>query len=678
MSYRRRLAIILALLASPGPTAFSQITLALQPPPPTGIASGSSSQPSLSLADQRGPALGVSNPQQLPALPTEPLKPGDKPEPSLIPNVPVLPEELPLLPGELHLHLVPPEKPRESVRYKFELAQDAMRPVLPPLEKPMAGNSLAAAAKVTVKKFVFEGNHAFSSRQLAKVVAAYAGREITSEELEEARVALTKHYVDAGFITSGALLPDQDVTTGVIRFQIVEGRLKEIDLRGNFWYRAWWLRNQLRQAAGRPVNFNDLKTGLQLLRQNPTISRINAELKPGSQTGESILDVSMKDEQPFRFGFTVGNTRPPSVAEGIGELYLTDVNLTGHNDPLDLHWGLARWTKEGAVNYAGFDNVSGAYEFPITPWDTTVALHASKLDSSVIDETFASLGITSETKQYGVALRQPVYRTLRDTVTVSLAADREQSTTFLLGQPFSLEPGAIDGKSTVFATRLTIDWTNRSQVHVLALRSVFNVGWHAFGSTKAEAGVDGTTSGAGGLDLGVPDSKFFSWIGQAQYVRRLFDTPAFRDKPDVYGWNILRETTLVLRVNAQLSDRPLLSLEQFSIGGMQSVRGYRENQLLRDDGVFGSAEVRVPLWLAKDKTPIVSFAPFFDCADGWNSDKLNKSYQTIYSSGVGLLVNATKHAQITVYWGHPFVNFHEEKVSLQDYGLHFAVSINAF
>ncbi len=488
-------------------------------------------------------------------------------------------------------------------------------------------------------------------------------------------MALTKHYVDAGFITSGALLPDQDVASGVIRFQIVEGQLQEVDLRGNYWYRSWWLRHQLRRMAGYPVNFNNLRIGLQLLRQNPTITRVNGELKPGAQTGESILEVSVKDEQPFRLGFTIANTRPPSVSEGIGELYLTDLNLTGHNDPLDLHWGLARWTKDGAVNYAGFDNVSGTYEFPVSPWDTTLALHASKNDSSIVDETFAALGITSQTTEYGLALRQPLYKTLRDTVTASLGADWEESKTFLLGQPFTLEPGAIDGKADVFVTRLAVDWVNRSPVHVLAARSAFNLGLYAFGSTEADSsGVDNSQ----GMGMEIPDSKFFSWVGQAQYVRRIFDTPSWREKPDAYGWNILRETTLVLRVNAQLSDRPLLSLEQFSIGGMQSVRGYRENQLLRDDGVFASAEARIPVWLAKDKTPLVSVAPFFDWGDGWNSDSANKSYQTIYSAGVGLLVNATKHAQITVYWGHPFVNFHEEKVSLQDYGLHFAVSINAF
>jgi hemolysin activation/secretion protein len=628
------------------------------------------------LAQQTALPSAGTNAQQPEPLPTNPLQAGE------VPDIPVLPEELPLLPGELPLRRAPEQRPRELPRYRLQLAVDAMQPVLPPLDDRLAGTSLASSVRVSVKRFEFEGNHVFSSRQLRKVVATYTGREITSEELEAARVALTRHYVEAGHITSGAVLPDQDVASGVIKFQIVEGRLTEIELRGNFWYRSWWLRNQMRRAAGKPVNFNDLKVGLQLLRQLPTISRVNAELKPGVRQGESILDVAVKDEQPFRLGFEVSNKRPPSVSEGLGELYLTDLNLTGHNDPVDLRWGLMRWTKDGKVDYTDFDNLSGSYELPVTPWDTTLQVHASRNDSSIIDETFAALGITSRSEELGLALRQPFYRTLNNTVTASLAADRKHSETFLLGRPFTLSLGALDGESDVFATRLALEWVNRSQVHVLALRSQFNLGLYALDSTRADPRtVGGTTSGAGsaqGFDPEIPDSKFFSWLGQAQYVRRIFDTETSRKMPETTAWNLVRETLLVLRINAQLSDEPLLSLEQFSLGGMQSVRGYRENQLLRDNGIFASAELRIPLWLTKDKSPVVSLAPFFDFGGGWNVNKVDDNYETIYSAGVGLLFNATKHAQATLYWGHPFVDLREKKASLQDYGLHFSVSINAF
>jgi len=640
----------------------------------------------VSVAALTAPLLGQQTPpggrtapnvQQLDPLPVDPLKPGEAA------GLPVLAEELPLLLGELPLRPAEVEAPRELPRYRLQLAVDAMKPVLPPLDPALGAASLAASVKVFVKRFEFTGNHVYPDRVLTRLLAGYTGREITSEELETARVAITRLYVDAGYINSGAVLPDQDVASGVIRFEVVEGHLTEIELRGNFWFRSWWLRHQFRRAAGQPVNFNQLKIGLQLLRQNPTIAQINAELKPGVRPGESILEVAVKDTQPFRFGFEVSNTRPPSVGEGIGEVYFSDLNVTGHDDPLFLRWGLVFWTKEGAIDYAEFANVSGSYTLPVTPWDTTLTVRANKSDSSIIDETFATLGITSRTSEVGLLLSQPLYRSLNHTFIVSLGADRKQSETFLQGRPFTLSFGAIDGESEVFATRLSFEYVNRSQVHVLALRSGFALGSYDFGSTRADprdASLSTAGGGAGqpGFDPEIPDSKFFAWLGQAQYVRRILDIEPVRKQSESHFWNTLRETLLVLRLNAQFSDEPLLALEQFSLGGMQSVRGYRENQLLRDQGVFASAELRIPLWLGRDKTPVVSLAPFFDFGTGWNVNKVNDLNQTIYSAGVGLLVNPTRHAQATIYWGHPFVDFSEEKVSLQDYGLHLLISLNLF
>jgi hemolysin activation/secretion protein len=143
---------------------------------------------------------------------------------------------------------------------------------------------------------------------------------------------------------------------------------------------------------------------------------------------------------------------------------------------------------------------------------------------------------------------------------------------------------------------------------------------------------------------------------------------------------VLRETTLIVRANAQLSDEPLLALEQFSLGGVQSVRGYRENQLLRDNGIFGSVELRVPVWMRADKTPIVSIAPFFDIGTGWNtvSDNADDASETIASAGLGVLVNVNKHVQASLYWGHPFTDLVATRESLQDYGLHLSISVSAW
>ena len=89
-----------------------------------------------------------------------------------------------------------------------------------------------------MKEFRFVGNHAFSSASLGKVVEKYKNHELTAEDLEQARQDLTLLYINKGYVNSGAVLPDQDGENGIITFQLVEGRLTAINLKGNFSFRS--------------------------------------------------------------------------------------------------------------------------------------------------------------------------------------------------------------------------------------------------------------------------------------------------------------------------------------------------------------------------------------------------------------------------------------------------------
>ena len=524
-----------------------------------------------------------------------------------------------------------------------------VRPILPPL--PLSNQFAGLAGpRVFVKRFQFTGNHIFSSATLAHVTEKYSGREITAEELEQARQDLTMFYINNGYINSGATLPDQNIDSGVITFRIVEGKLSDVHLKGNFWFRPWWLRNEIRRSATGSLNFNKLRERLQLLRMNPLIARINAELKPGGVPGESFIDVDIKDTQPFRFGLEFSNKRPPSVGSEILEANLADLNLTGHNDPLLIRYGIVQSTEDGGFEFSGLQNIEGTYEFPITPWATTLQLHGNKSDTSIIQQPFRSLNITSNLEEYGGTIRQTVYETLSNVAAISLTADKRRGETFLLGRPFSLSPGAVNGVTQIFVLRFAQEFVNRSQQHVLALRSTFSFGLDAF---------DATNSGS------EPDSRFFSWLGQSQYVRRLGNT----------------DRLLVLRLNMQLTNGPLFSLEQFSLGGAESVRGYPENQILRDNGVFASGEVRLPLLYNKAHNPILFAAPFVDIGAGWNSEKsrLGSNAETMPSVGVGLIFNPNKYVQAQVYWGYAINrDVAGDGDNLQDYGFHFAVTVNAF
>ncbi|MBH0180069.1 MAG: ShlB/FhaC/HecB family hemolysin secretion/activation protein, partial [Nitrospira sp.] len=77
--------------------------------------------------------------------------------------------------------------------------------------------------KVFVREFRFEGQTVLTAQELHALAAPYTGREVTTEDLESVRTAVTLLYVQRGYVTSGAVIPDQAVTEGLVRIQIIEG-----------------------------------------------------------------------------------------------------------------------------------------------------------------------------------------------------------------------------------------------------------------------------------------------------------------------------------------------------------------------------------------------------------------------------------------------------------------------
>jgi hemolysin activation/secretion protein len=505
---------------------------------------------------------------------------------------------------------------------------------------------LSGLARVFVRRFHFEGNTVFSDEELSRVVAPYIGREITREELQEARRAVTLRYVNQGYINSGAVIPEQEVRDHTITLRIIEGRLTEIEVTGNRWLRGRYLQQRLNLWAGPPLNANELREGLQLLRENPNVQQVNAELQPAALPGEARLLAHVLDQQPFRLGLQVDNARPPSVGAEEILLLVGDRNLTGHSDALDLSYGIAHNGADGFV-FSKLDNVAGSYALPVTDRDTTLRVYGSKDDFTIIEEPFNPAGITSKSDRYGVSLRQPLYRTASRELALALTFERRESVTFLLGQPFSLTPGAVNGKTRISAIRLAQEWIDRNQNQVLAMRSTFSFGVDSFDATDA-----GTE----------PNARFWAWLGQFQYVRRLFNTG----------------NQLILRTDVQWTDEPLLSLEQFTLGGASNVRGYRENQLVRDRGVYSGIEVRVPVLVNKTGAPVVQLAPFFDFGAGWNVDADTPEPTSISSAGIGVLFSPDEHLRAQLYWGHAFRNIDTSGNNPQDLGINFQVNFEAF
>jgi hemolysin activation/secretion protein len=166
----------------------------------------------------------------------------------------------------------------------------------------------------------------------------------------------------------------------------------------------------------------------------------------------------------------------------------------------------------------------------------------------------------------------------------------------------------------------------------------------------------------------LPDGQFFAWLGQFQWARRLTT------------WDL--ET--LIRVDAQLAADPLLPLEQIGVGERYSVRGYRENQLVRDNALIASMEARIPLVGRRRWADYLQLVPFVDAGTSWNRQLPTPDPTTLASLGLGLRWAATLgtvvpiRPYVEVFWGQKLINVETEGGDLQDRGVHFQVGLSAF
>ena len=115
-------------------------------------------------------------------------------------------------------------------------------------------------------------------------------------------------------------------------------------------------------------------------------------------------------------------------------------------------------------------------------------------------------------------------------------------------------------------------------------------------------------------------------------------------------------------------------MEKFSVGGMYSVRGYRENQLVRDNAVVSSLELRIPIIYNKQREAIVQFAPFIDSGWSWNTKEETPPPTNIYSLGAGIRWAIAKKANFVLYYGHGLRKVENPDHDLQDVSIHFQLS----
>ena len=494
--------------------------------------------------------------------------------------------------------------------------------------------------QIILKRFQIIDNQVIPQSEIDQLLQSYLLRPLAFTELIEIQQAITQLYIERGYITSGALIPPQTIRDRTLKIKIIPGKIEAIEISGLNKLQSEYIRSRIAIATQAPLNQDKLLQALQLLQLNPLIKNISAELAQGINPGGSLLMLDIEEANTSTVSLEVNNYSTPSIGSVRYQTSLTENNLLGFGDRVNITY----LQTEGSNSLADL-----SYTLPIGAYNGNLRLIHSLNDSQIISEPFQDLDLDSTSRYYEASFFQPIYQTSTQDFTLGFGFSHQNSEISLMDVGFpDLSRGSNAlGETSISALRFTQEYSDRSPNYVFTSRSQFSLGIDAFNSTINSS------------DL--PDSKFLVWRGQTQYLTKLTDN-----------------TKLFLRGDLQIADRPLVSLEQFGAGGSFSVRGYNEERILGDNGLFLSAELRNTIWTKRQWKSSLELNPFFDFGRVWNSDDTFLETNTLASLGVGLQFFKQDNFSARLDYAIALIDDDLEGDSLQEQGLHFSVSIRPF
>jgi len=490
-----------------------------------------------------------------------------------------------------------------TVLKDIERNQEKKQLDLPKTDEGIKGKKEKTGTKVKIKSFEFKGNDSVTTEELEKVVAKYIGQELTVDDLQELPVILNAYYREKGWL-SDITLPNQDVTNGIVRFNVVEAKFGGADLALQPQDSGYYVNPSIvkgivdsHMGSDKKLNLKALDRALLIANDLPGVS-VKGVLQAGKKSGETDVAVSIKNKPRFTSVVSTDNygARSTGRARLLGDFtYASPLRL---GDKLNLSL-----LKTEGVEYGRL-----SYNVPFGNKGLTVGVNGSFLQYEVVSRDLGkSSHVRGFSKSAGLEARYPVIRT--------------QSTNLYANTNYDFK-----------------HFKNKSDV--LESQSEYNVNTFTIGLTGDHFDqfiLNGASNNAS-LQLTSGNNQKNTSDGSHGRFNKL-------------NWNynrnqfVITNYTLNLRASGQFSDSNLDSSQKFYIGGASGVRAYPSSE------GSGSSGYLVNLELKRDLPMNFAVSGFYDIGHVKQFEDLGSNTSLI---GQGGNVATYKGVGAQLSWQGPY------------------------
>jgi len=481
-----------------------------------------------------------------------------------------------------------------------------------------------ATKGVYIENIQVSPSQILTEEEIKEILDDYTKTNIAIEQLKEIVDRINKLYLEKGFVTARAYLPEQTIENETIKIELIEGKVGDVSIEGNKWTRSSYISKRLNLKKGELFNISDLEQSLVLFNRYNDGVQLNGTLLPGqSQLGTTDINVKVKERIPFRVTALMDNAGRTTIGKIRGGLMLQDESLFGFRDKLTIGAYASRYSVTPFADYS----------IPVNKKDGRVGFSFSSSNSKIGYGPYRDFNIRSRSQNYSLYYLQPLYR-----------------------RP----------------------WTELSSYTSISYKKAVT----NFDGTDINK--DEVTSAQTGLNFRYDTKRGIWYLNQnVYYAFPIFDNRSNYLKLD---GGILRVHDFgrgfvgTLRGNYQVipNQEQVPYIDQIIAGGIATVRGYSEGLLIGRNGYIVSAELMFPLGpraikSRKDKEKYIPFignylkgfvfadhAGIFPYKGSGVGAQGYDSNDFLVSIGLGLKISLPGSLTAKLAWGFPLMrNNHE-------------------
>ena len=454
---------------------------------------------------------------------------------------------------------------------------------------PTDGNT----ALVHIDHFDIKGNTLLNAGLIERLLAPYTGSARSYTDIQRALDVLEGAYRTAGYSAVNVITPEQEVTAGIVTFQVIESVIGKVTLNGNEHYDKANIRNALPTLAeGFTPSARELSENIRLANENPT-RQLDVVLAVGEEANTVDAMVNVQDSSPHKMFLTLDNTGNQSTG-----MYRTGVGYQHNN--------LFNRDHAATFNYITSPNhvkdvtqVSASYRLPIYAVGDSIDLIAAYSDTNAGTTATVAGPLTFSGKGHVYSVHYNHYLPRQGEYTSKIIAGLDYRAYLNNCMILSTAcPGIADVTVHPFSLTYNGTWTKPVYVADFSATLVRNIPGGKYGN-------DADFGASRASPTGGPGAK-------ANYsILRLNGSLAL---PLPKDWQYR------LALNAQYTQDALVSGESFGLVGATAVRGFLERELSSDKGYVLNTEIYTPDLASSLNIKNGNFRllGFIDSAGGWN------------------------------------------------------------